>query len=82
MTISYSPTSSTGRLLPNQIKGSTYGKQEFCWSNLYPFLEPSRDGGFNDTYGVEVLPGKATIRALRQISIIQPYDNADSGRDF
>ena len=57
--------------LQSDNKGSTYGKQEICWSNYYSFCKSARGNRFNNSYRVEVLSGQTAIFSLQSGSIIK-----------
>jgi hypothetical protein len=65
-----SPITSNGCLANQSKKGSTYGKQEKCWSSVNSFQEHQRDGGLNNTDGTQVLYRQITLFPLRTGSII------------
>lgn len=70
--------------LQSDNKGSTYGKQEICWSNSYSFCQSTRGNRFNNSYRVEVLSGQATIFPLQKgciIKVNEPHRDPTITRD-
>lgn len=65
-----SPIQSSGLPVFNRKKGSTYGSKQRCSSSNHSFQGHQRDGGSNNTYGVEVLSGQAVVRPLQQGTVV------------
>lgn len=65
-----SPIQSTGRLVSNLQKGSTYGAQTQIWSYRHSFQQQQRDDRYNNSNGIKVLYSQTTIYSLQQGSII------------
>lgn len=57
--------------LQSDNKGSTYGKQEICWSSYYSFCQSTGSNRFNNSYRVEVFSSQATLFPLQSGSIIK-----------
>ena len=56
--------------LQSDNKGSTYGKQEICWSSYYSFCQSTRGNRLSNSYRVEVLSSQVTLFSLQSESII------------